>query len=61
MPSWVSWDTLTMPKYMGGLGFRYFNFFNLALASLEDTREPRFIECEDLEGRVLPSRVYSGH
>lgn len=29
--SWVAWDTLTMPKYMGGLDFRDFEIFNLAL------------------------------
>ena len=30
-PYWVSWDTMIMTKYMGGLGFRDFEIFNLAL------------------------------
>ena len=28
-PYWVSWDKMTMPRYMGGLGFRDFELFNL--------------------------------
>lgn len=28
--TWVSWDVLTMSKYMGGLGFRDTKLFNLA-------------------------------
>ena len=29
--AWVCWDTMTMPKYQGGLGFRDMEIFNLAL------------------------------
>lgn len=29
--TWVSWESLTMPKYMGGLGFRDMELFNLAI------------------------------
>ena len=28
---WVVWEDMTMPKYMGGLGFRGMELFNLAL------------------------------
>jgi hypothetical protein len=27
---WVAWEDMTKPKYMGGLGFRDFELFNLA-------------------------------
>ena len=28
---WVAWDDMTKPKYAGGLGFRDFEMFHLAL------------------------------
>ena len=30
-PHWVSWETMTQPKDMGGLGFKDFELFNLAM------------------------------
>ena len=30
-PHWVSWKTMTQPKNMGGLGFKDFELFNLAM------------------------------
>lgn len=37
-PAWVSWDTMTQPKYMGGLGFKDFELFNLALLVKQSLR-----------------------
>jgi hypothetical protein len=57
-PYWVSWDTMSMPKYMGGLGFQDFKIFNLALLARQSWRvmETPY----SLSGRILMAVYFPG-
>lgn len=50
-PSWVSWEVMTMPKGMGGMGFKYFELFNLSLLARHAWRILK--NRETLSARIL--------
>ncbi|XP_074293711.1 uncharacterized protein LOC141620847 [Silene latifolia] len=54
--SWVSWKTLCQPKGMGGMGFRDFKLFNLALLGKQAWRLTT--ETESLWARFMKVRYY---
>ena len=53
---WVAWDDMTKPKYMGGLGFRDFELFNLALLARQAWRIVQ--EPDTLSARILKAVYY---
>jgi hypothetical protein len=55
-PSWVSWKDIGKPKYMGGLGFRDFELFNLALLARQGWRLLQ--NPDSLSARILRARYY---
>lgn len=54
--AWVSWDVLTMPKYMGGLGFRDTYLFNLAMVAKQAWHLTQ--DTESLSARLLKAVYY---
>ena len=56
-PSWVSWSTLTMPKFCGGFGFQDIKLFNMAILARQASRV--LMKPESLTARVLRAKYYS--
>jgi hypothetical protein len=56
--AWVSWDSMTMPKYKGGLGFRDIEVFSLALLARQVWRilnDPDALSIRILKALYFPS------
>ena len=54
---WISWDWMTTPKFMGGMGFRDMKLFNQALLGRQCWRlmtQPDSLCAKVLKGRYYP-------
>jgi hypothetical protein len=55
-PHWVSWETMIKPKFLGGLGFRDLELFNLCLLARQSWRLIQ--EPNSLSDRILKALYY---
>jgi hypothetical protein len=53
--SWVSWDTMTQPKFAGGLGFRDIELFNIAILARHLLMTPDFLSARILKAIYYPN------